>query len=535
MMRVLVADDEIRVCKLICNLVDWSDYDMQIVGVAHDGLQVLDMIEKHKPHLVVTDIRMPSMDGLETIRQVKRAHPDIDFIIISGYRDFEYAQTAIKYGVGDYLLKPLKKDELSTTLKRLKQRWHLMNEQLSREEELRFRLENDIEALRSGFFRDVLLVEERAKFTIDSANQSYHFKFQPGLFQAFTIKMDAAYPDDLSENGLHILKGKLTKLLRDNFKEACFEGEMYFSRCWVYGILNYTAGAKEDVKRRFSACMDELTVLRSLYKRMEFTIGLGSPESDISDAPISLRHAIAAAQHRLIAMTSRVMQDAPKPVLNRNKLLSEFKAELSGPVELLDSAQAGEAVNHLRDTVCSTPGVTGQEVFALVIEAYELYLVTKQSYKKEMNAVRDEMTAFESQAEYFGHAHELFSYLRDTIIRSIAEQYEQRSLALTRPIRKAKQYIQEHYMEPISLEEVSGIVAFNTSYFSTLFKKECGVNFMEYLSQTRVDKAKELLRDTQLSIADICCSVGYLDIKHFNKTFKRYVSVSPLEFRKLYS
>lgn len=137
---------------------------------------------------------MPSMDGLETINQVKRVHPDIDFIIISGYRDFEYAQTAIKYGVGDYLL-----------LEKLRQRWRLKNEQLSHEEELEYRLENDIEALRSGYFRDVLLAQEPLGQSLSSTNQTYYYEFKQELFQAFIIKMDAVNPDDLSEDGLNIL------------------------------------------------------------------------------------------------------------------------------------------------------------------------------------------------------------------------------------------------------------------------------------------------------------------------------------------
>lgn len=533
MMRVIVADDEIRVCKLICNLVDWAEFDMQIVDVAHDGLQVLEMIEKHKPDLVVTDIRMPSMDGLETIKQVKRVHPGIDFIIISGYRDFEYAQTAIKYGVGDYLLKPLKKDELSATLERLRQRWRLKNEQLSHEEELKFRLENDIEALRCGYFRDALLAEEPTGASIENINTTYHYEFRPGLFQAFIIKMDAVNPDDLSENGLKILKEKLTKLIKDNFT-ACFEAELYFSRCWVYGILNFAAGAGDDIKRRFFACMDGLAVLRTLYENMEFTIGLGPAAGDIRDAPGSMRSAKAAVQHRLIAPSNRVLEHSPGPVLNRGRLLGELKAELSAAVELLDAGKAAQAIDRLADAASAT-GVCGQEVFDLVVESFELYYVTLRPYKDDMAVVREGVESFKRNAECFGRAKELFDFLRGTVANSVGELYEQYSLAQTRPIRKAKEFIREHYKEPVSLEEVSGIVAFNSSYFSTLFKKECGVTFVEYLTQIRIEKAKELLRDTDMSIADVCCSVGYLDVKHFNKTFKKYASISPAEFRKLYS
>lgn len=533
MMRVIIADDEIRVCQLICNLVEWESFDMQVVGVAHDGLQVLELIERFDPNLVVTDIRMPSMDGLETIRRVKSAHPDIQFIIISGYRDFEYAQTAIKFGVGDYLLKPLKKDELSATLERMRQRWRMLNDQLSREEVLRFRSENDIEALRSGLFRDVLLADSPTEPTVDGVNQAYHYHFQPGLFQCFTIKMDAIRPHDGNETGLAILKEKLTKRVRDSFKDVCDEVELSFSRSWVYVILNYAADKSNDIKRLFSACMDELTVLRSLFERLEFTIGVGPAETRLDCARRSMVAAVCAARQRLVAATGRVIEGAPEPSLNRSRMLGAFKTQIAAAAELLDAQKAAEAVDRLWDEVQAAPNANGQEVYTLVLEAFEIYHVTLRPYSEELTG--GGVQAFEQEVECLGHAGELFAHLKKTVADSILKLYEQRSQAQTLPIRKAKQFINAHYMEPISLEEVSGIVAFNASYFSTLFKKECGLTFLEYLSQLRVEKAKELLRNTQLSIAEVCCSVGYLDVKHFNKTFKRYASVSPLEFRRLYS
>jgi two-component system response regulator YesN len=130
---------------------------------------------------------------------------------------------------------------------------------------------------------------------------------------------------------------------------------------------------------------------------------------------------------------------------------------------------------------------------------------------------------------------EIFSYLCMMIgesIKLIAQQKEQEE---TRPIRLAKQYIQENYMKPISLEDISNIVGFSPTYFSTLFKKVSGTNFVDYLTETRVNKAKELLRETNLNIAEICEQVGYSDLKHFTKSFRKNTGLKPSEYRKLYS
>ncbi len=122
-MKVVVADDERRVCALIVALIDWDGLGLQNVGTAYDGLEAFEVIKREKPDLVITDIRMPGLDGLELISKAKALYPDLQFIIISGHKQFDYAQSAIKYGVGEYLLKPIKKQELNQTLQRMKNRY----------------------------------------------------------------------------------------------------------------------------------------------------------------------------------------------------------------------------------------------------------------------------------------------------------------------------------------------------------------------------------------------------------------------------
>ena len=122
MLNVIIADDEERICQLIKALVDWNSLEMQIAGIVHNGLDALALVEKIKPEILITDIRMPGCNGLELIEGVKKSVPDCEIIIISGYAHFEYAQSAIKFGVGDYLLKPVNQSELHSTLCKLKER-----------------------------------------------------------------------------------------------------------------------------------------------------------------------------------------------------------------------------------------------------------------------------------------------------------------------------------------------------------------------------------------------------------------------------
>ena len=130
-MKVIIADDEVKVCQLIEHLVDWESLGMEVVSVAHNGIEAVEAVGKYHPDIVITDIRMPGCNGLDLIKETKELLPQVEFIIISGYRHFEYAQTAIRFGVRDYLLKPIKKDELNATLKRMRDAYLERNERLS--------------------------------------------------------------------------------------------------------------------------------------------------------------------------------------------------------------------------------------------------------------------------------------------------------------------------------------------------------------------------------------------------------------------
>ncbi len=182
MLRVLIADDESKVCQLIEKLVDWDALGMEVVAVAENGIEALEKIKEFHPDIVITDIRMPGYDGLDLIRLGKEEAPKAEFVIISGYRHFEYAQMAIRYGVNAYLLKPIKKDELTETLKRLSTRFRAQTEQLSQEEKTRLAIRSDEKNLRQAFLQD--LVGRRNKETLSQPlleiNREFHYRFEPG-------------------------------------------------------------------------------------------------------------------------------------------------------------------------------------------------------------------------------------------------------------------------------------------------------------------------------------------------------------------
>lgn len=537
MIKVVIADDEIKVCQLICGLIDWQSVDMEIVGIAHNGVEALELIKKLQPDLIITDIRMPGYDGLEMINLGKQIKKDMDFIIISGYSHFEYAQNAIKYGVSDYLLKPIKKNELLDTLNKIREKYRLRTEQLSSEERLKIRLQNDIDKLRSGLFTEILLKKgsNREGINIEKINDGYHFKFQDGIFQVFIVKLDCEY-EDLYESSIKMLEDKVAQILRGLLKQECMDMEICFQDSRAYCVLNYDAESKKAVRKLLKAGLDEILVHRSVFDKVEFTIGLGSAVEYISKIRTSLKEAESAVEQRLIDGTGKLieninMQDSDTGF---DSLLAELTKSMEGALEVLDPDGVVQAIDILKEQALNK-NISGKKILRLVNDTYNIYLMLLRNGQFDVKDLEQFYETFSLHCDLKSSASQLFEYLTRVIKDSVYASIEEKKQADIRPIRTAKQYIMQNYMKPISLKEVSSVAGFNDSYFSSLFKKESGQNFLEYLSEVRMNKAKELLKETNLSIADICESVGYSDLKHFTKSFKKYTGLKPNEFRKLYS
>lgn len=196
-------------------------------------------------------------------------------------------------------------------------------------------------------------------------------------------------------------------------------------------------------------------------------------------------------------------------------------------IEILDEETLRLAREGLRAGVLATSRIRGREILELVLDAGEIFAL-------RAGGGDGEIQAFQQRCGQRGRMELLFKELEGLHIQTPKRLKEQQENETTRPIRMAKQYIQENYGRNITLEDVCGAVGFSSTYFSALFKKETGEGFSKYLTQVRIDRAKELLRETDLPIAEVCETVGYSDRKHFTQTFHKITGVNPVEFRRLY-
>lgn len=540
MIKVLIADDEKKVCQLIRALVNWEDFDMEVVGMVHDGIEALDSIARLKPDLVITDIRMPGKDGLELISLGKSINPELEFVIISGYKHFEYAQNAIKLGVNDYLLKPINKGEIIRTLKRIQEAYKVKLNQMGVDEELKLRLRTNREKIRTAFFSDYLLRaddgEDGSKATIEYFNSKYHLDFKKGIFQTLIVSVDA---QDVAfyKEGMAVIGAKIGEIVSGYLRNDCFELKTYIDYRRTITILNYADSQKERIRKRIRDILADILVQSNIFDNVEVTVSLGKPTIDVTRVKDSLRNAEEKAMQRIIQGRGRIVEVNPMEENQRviDTLLSDFNKNLSSAVEILDEKAIYENFKIIQQQVRGKENVSGSQAFFIIKEAISIFMVQLRNYQFNNERVNEIHEKFKKELQNYFSYDQLFLNV-DNLIKEIMDEVMTGKKQLDiRPIRLAKQYIQTNYMKHITLEEVSSVVGFSSAYFSSMFKKESGQNFVEYISEVRMNRAKDFLKTTNLSIAVICKDVGYSDIKHFTQSFKRYTGLKPNEFRKLYS
>ena len=526
-LKVVIADDEVRICQLIQALVDWDSLGMKVVGVAHNGEEACETVQNCQPDILITDIRMPGCSGLELVQRVKDADPDLEVVIISGYAHFEYAQQAISYGVGYYLLKPVNKGELTETLQKLQKRIRERKESRQSHQELVNRSRRDDDHLRANLLHRLLDQPEQA-VSEEALIGIYHLQVSPGVFQAFCVKAD--YGRENRGTHTDVLMEKVEEVLERNLKAQGRELVLLTREDYCYGILNYPEKEKEQIRRSLKSSLTQLDIQKNMFQRVSFSIAAGAAYKEACRLGESMQETRKLIQERLVRGNGRLLEHLGQPSdLPESQLLNDYLRKISHAVEIFSIPNGAEAVRELQEAVNHQPGVQGWQILELIYGAADIFAASIQIQSRT-----EVLDGFRKQCGQCGKAEEIFGCLVDFQEKYLKEQAERYENDTIRPVRKAKEYIQNHYSDPITLEEVSEQVGLSSAYFSVLFKKTEGEGFAKYLINIRMEQAKLLLRETNLPVTEICRKVGYNDLKHFTHTFEKAAGVKPSTYRKLY-
>lgn len=522
MLRVVLADDENKILLLLQKLIDWKRLGYEIVGTANDGLRALELVREKRPHLLITDVRMPGCSGIELIQRAKELQPDLHFIIISGYRKFEYAQTALKYGVEDYLLKPLKQEELTGILMRL-------SDKLGKEAALEFQLKQSQERQQELLMESLANAAEHQQPFMAYADGG--FCTPEGVCFAALVRVDMAVtPQD--PGGYQVILRSALEIVRRELQSLTDAYAAAVRKEGVAIVLRMSAYRTVAVKQCFTKIQREIEQQRDMFGNLRCTICLGSRQTDFQETVLSMRQAMWFCRDRLCRPQSWRDAEAERADFSQRYMMEAAqKKRFQVAAECLDEERFTQELEESFRVVMSQTDLNGQ-----MLEDWFYQVLEACLYGMQQNGQAEEGFS-ESMEERFWlcpDARSVFQLLRQDISRELRRLRDERALREMRPITDAKRYMQQHYREALRLEDVSSAVGFNATYFSTLFKKETGQNFMDYLTELRISKAKELLCGDTLSVQDVAEMVGYSDLKYFSRLFKKATGVSPSDYKKLY-
>ncbi len=537
MLKVLIADDEVKVIQLIEYLVDWQAFGMEIIDRVHDGETALLAIREKQPDIVVTDIRMPGLGGIELVQKTQEAGLDPFFIMISGYSEFEYAQKAIQLGVEDYLLKPLRKKDLEAVLSKILEKSHVRREtsaalgELSKTRKLaRTRLLTDVVVNRDLTVFELTDEEFAARYGVSLSGSSMEClitRVFPGMMRRGTESTDE----------YRFIMPKLQEIVESRLSPLCREIISTVLHNDVITLISHGGQQRERIAEEIAKLKINVLGYRNIYPEMRIAVGFSRTVENIRGIPDAYRDAACALIRRFAGEDRFILDgtgEAAAGEAHKDSLLQpQARKALLGRIELLDAegfrALAADQFFRMRDHL-DRPAALRDSYSALC----ETFLFGLRSLDSLPEDTAPEAEQLEDAFNLLYSFRELEAFFTDTCAEILRKCSNEKKALEDKPIRQAKQYIQEHYNEAITLEAVSSEVGFNPAYFSTIFKKSTGQNFMDYIKEVRINNAKDMLARTGMDVASVAQAVGYSDIKYFTRLFRKATSLTPTDYRRLY-
>ena len=543
MLKIFLAEDEVVVRETIKRMIPWEELGFELVGEAADGEMALPLLIRQQPDLLITDIKMPFMDGLTLARLAKKEIPGLKVVILSGYDDFNYAKQAIGIGVEDYLLKPITKNALIERLSEIRSRYE--HEKTQKEYYEKFQREMQayeknssrdfFEALVGGSM-DMMEVYKRAeKLGLDIVSEAYNVLI-------FTMNCDEDFSGQRDEYSSW--EAESLELL-ENFFAGHSSAMLFRSNIFSYGVL--LKGQRETIEENTRACVDEIRKILSRQDgRREWFLAVGQSVERLSQIQKSYHTASRAFSQRYLYDENILYYDEMETMehpggqaeTEDNAYLQKVDVNALNPAILqkfLSNGLQEETENFVKDYFYAI----GQEPMeSLVFRNYVILNVRFSviSFIKGLGCDTNEMESADTEevlAESGKNMESAIAYAKKMISQAI-EIRDQNSGNKNRSILKtAVDFIDSHYMdEEISLNTVANVANVSSNHFSALFSQNMGQTFIEYLTSLRMNKAKELLRCTGMRSSEIAGEIGYKDAHYFSYLFKKTQGMTPSDYRK---
>lgn len=541
MLKIFLAEDEVIVRETIKRMIPWEDLGFELVGEAADGEMALPLLLRQKPDLLITDIKMPFMDGLTLAKVAKKEIPGLKVVILSGYDDFNYAKQAINIGVEDYLLKPITKNALIERLTEIRSRYE--HEKTQKEYYEKFHREMQayeknssrdfFEALVSGSMDMMEIYRRSEKLGLDIVAEAYNVLI-------FTMNCEEDFSGQ--REGYSEWEAESLELLEEFFSENT-SAMLFRCNIFSYGVL--IKGQKETIEENTRSCVSEIQrILDRKEQKRQWFVAAGEPVERLSQIQKSYYSASRAFSQRYLYDENILYYDEMASMEKKNvteddsTYLQKVDVNALNPAILqkfLSNGLLEETENFVKDYFYAI----GQEPLeSLVFRNYVTLNVrfSVMSFLKEIGCDTRTLEQEDTEdvlSESSKSLENAIAYAEKIISQAIALR-DQNSGNKNRSILKtAVDFIDSHYMEEdMSLNKAANAANVSANHFSALFSQNMGQTFIEYLTNLRMNKAKEYLRCTSMRSSEIAGEIGYKDAHYFSYLFKKTQGMTPSDYRK---
>lgn len=520
--KLFLVEDEVITRDGIRESIDWAAAGYHFCGEASDGEMALPLILEQRPEVVITDIKMPFMDGLQLCRLLKVSLPETKIIILSGHDEFKYAQEAIQIGVTEYLLKPVSAQELVGVLRKVAQQINVAQQETERMRTWQSQMADQRSILRERYLLHLVMGLLSPSDAIEQA-RTLELDLLARCYQVMVVRI--AHNPSIPTTGLH-----------DTF--AAVDGQISAALATSDTIMRFKKAPEETVLIRKGNDREQLAqtaqhVARGITEQIErntayrATIGIGETSERLG----TVAQSFAQAMRDLDSSAARLHDSATGYLVKRSELAKPHTAAFT---QLLRSGSATEIDQSFAAYLAPLNGMDRQSRVLIDYIFTDVALLLANMLQElgiDAAEIMRDLDRLEAQASTIIHLDQIKDAVRGIVARTLVCR-DQRAHGHQELIAKARAYIATHYAShEISLSSVAAHVMLSPSYFSVVFSREVGETFIEYLTQYKIHKAKELLSTSDMPSSEIAYQVGYDNPRYFYAVFRKVVGISPNKFR----
>lgn len=533
MYKLMLVDDEADVREGVIQEVDWPSVGFEVVATAENGKEALELLDKLRLDVLVTDISMPFMNGLELSKMVRTSLPTTKIIILTGFEEFEYAQQAIKLHIDEYLLKPFSSQEFVNVLRKVK---HQIDEEIAERENvetLKGHYQQSIPVLRQVFLSS-LITRKLPEREIEWKAKTYLISLEGVRYTVSVIRIDT-YLDE--EVGIAADK-ELQQFAVYNIAEeiaAKYDGGLTFIHNDDVILLTVSSFTnREKVLNETMSTLEEIRQSVEKYLKCTITVGIGSVTSHITDVKYSYEAATQALDYRIVLGNNRTIciDDVEKRTNAEPVRFDELKQQaLIRCIKVGTATELFDMMEELFRELTNTNGMLKDSHIYLLELVASILRVAKDTGVPLDDVLGPETNLF-ARIDRFQNLDEAKRWIHDVSSSMMEHIASDRHSTQKKFIEQTKEYVKQNYIDPnLSIQTLCGQLHISTGYFSTVFKRETKLTFVTYLQQVRMEAAKDLLRSTDMKTFEIAEKVGYSDPNYFSFAFKKQFGISPKEYR----